>query len=342
MAIVVAAFCTRNALPELTFPHQLGQTGNRSMAGFVSHLNRCADTAFARGGKRWTATTFEVAQHFMRTKHFLELTFERDALGQFSSWAYEANAIVMSHAGAICDPLGRVLVGLSGERDSAAQVPYPPEAWARKARTEELLKRRGIPLLSQLPPVVGDSEAVMREPREVAERALAAFIVAHRLTSAAEGDPISFSELGSAWPSGMLALSAREKVALGLEEGDKTRQSITPAVATGAAQALFWALGVAGQQSFAVEAAKLTTLSEFLSATTEMAFIEGARLRQTTTLLDELDFQYRVNAAQRQATLNSRPLRPLVDETVVQERHRALNWISLYTDAGWDEVQTNT
>lgn len=58
-------------------------------------------------------------------------------------------------------------------------------------------------------------------------------------------------------------------------------------------------------------------------------------------ILDAADLYYRLHWAAIELRLNGETS-PHVDEGVIRERHRALNWLIRYMDAEWDNVTTDT
>lgn len=80
-----------------------------------------------------------------------------------------------------------------GTANSSAEVPYPVEAWERKARTG-FLGGEGHTRPQSSPPLVSEPELRLRTPQEVAGRALALFVVAVRSESITE-QAISIAEL---------------------------------------------------------------------------------------------------------------------------------------------------
>jgi hypothetical protein len=65
-------------------------------------------------------------------------------------------------------------------------------------------------------------------------------------------------------------------------------------------------------------------------------------LRPAVEILDALDLHYRLHWLVRQARLDGKPLPAGVDAGVVSERHHALNWLTRFEEAGWDETDTPT
>jgi len=70
-------------------------------------------------------------------------------------------------------------------------------------------------------------------------------------------------------------------------------------------------------------------------------FIAKARPRPLSEILDMADLYYRLHWAAIDLRLKGNRS-PAVDEEIVQERHRALNWLIRYMNQEWDDVQTDT
>jgi hypothetical protein len=86
-------------------------------------------------------------------------------------------------------------------------------------------------------------------------------------------------------------------------------------------------------------------------------FVENARLRSKSEIMDAADLTMRQHWAVRDAAINERQVPVDLDWTgdaeriyvpgcpaagVVAERHRALNWLIRFGDADWDAVDTPT
>jgi hypothetical protein len=70
-------------------------------------------------------------------------------------------------------------------------------------------------------------------------------------------------------------------------------------------------------------------------------FARNARLRPLRELLDQADLYYRLHWAALELRLKARRSEQ-VDEEIVMERHRALNWLIRYMGQAWDDVSTDT
>jgi hypothetical protein len=71
-------------------------------------------------------------------------------------------------------------------------------------------------------------------------------------------------------------------------------------------------------------------------------FLTDAKLRDLSAILDQNDLLYRYHWAVRDATLKSNPVPGNLNADVVVEWHHALNWLTRYMDADWDDVTTDT
>ncbi|REN20873.1 DUF4272 domain-containing protein, partial [Mycobacterium tuberculosis] len=130
-------------------------------------------------------------------------------------WAQRANAILFLPDGGIRDPNGRVLLSAAGDApDEAAALPYPVEAWERKARTEAMLASRGMPVPQHLPPLVSEPELRLRAPQELAGRAFALLAVSARAESVVSGEPLSMGDLFRRLPFAQKNLTAGERAFL--------------------------------------------------------------------------------------------------------------------------------
>jgi hypothetical protein len=53
------------------------------------------------------------------------------------------------------------------------------------------------------------------------------------------------------------------------------------------------------------------------------------------------DYYYRLHWAAIELRINNKESTK-IDEGIIRERHRALNWLIRYLDQDWDEVTTDT
>jgi hypothetical protein len=71
------------------------------------------------------------------------------------------------------------------------------------------------------------------------------------------------------------------------------------------------------------------------------SFVVDAKSRPLPELLDMADFYYRLHWAAIDLRLKGQKS-DVANEEIIQERHRALNWLIRYMDQEWDDVTTDT
>ena len=226
----------------------------------------------------------------------------------------------------------------------------PRDARDRQVRSEEELGQFGVRTPSTLPPVVSDTEVVLRPASEVARRAMALFVVALRAESLMNPE-LAVAELREKRPLAFRALTPKECAFVNDEKPGQ--EKITNFVwRYEALWILAWALGLVDVLCYPSETCDVDFLSKTFLAADEEALVKQAKLLPTETLLDALDLHFRLNwlARQRQGgKLGDSDKPPAgemggsdLDPGVVLERYYALNWLVQHEGAEWDEVKTPT
>jgi hypothetical protein len=342
MSVLINAYCTHLDPPSPQFPHALNAQRDCNDPELSQHLNDFIGYVVGRGEQRMTPVKYHLMLHIQRVRHHFSLTVDDGDLDAFARWAWEANAICFLPDGSIRDPSGRILIdGRGAGQEADAEVPYPRDARERKARSEHELERLGIRVLDTLPPVVGEAEVELRPALEVAQRALALFVVALRSESLAFGKEITVTELESKRPLAFGALTPSELLFLNAAAPDQ--QQITNF--TWRYEALFllqWALGLATDLPHPTGICDVRAVARTMLDANEEALLAGAQLRPAAALLDALDLHFRLHWAVRQARLDGKDGVNGLDGGVIQERHHALNWLVRFDGADWDEVDTPT
>jgi hypothetical protein len=230
--------------------------------------------------------------------------------------------------------------GTDGAAEPDAVVPFPAEAWQRKAATEALLAARGLHPAATLPPLVAGPELRLRPAAEVGSRAVALLAVALRAESLAAGNPLPMAELEQKLPGLRQALTPSETAFLDAgqpDAGDLTQFSWRyESLLT-----LEWALGLA-ELPWPDGPCDAAATARTLLERAEEAVGAKARLRPAAEILDALDLHYRLHWLVRQSRIDGKPLPEAIDAGVVSERHHALNWLTRFEDSDWDQTDTPT
>lgn len=341
--VLVNAYCTRAEVPALGFPHTLHARRDLSDPELAAHLSGFVGYVLSRGNGEMSRNRYHAMRHIQRVRQHLSLSIDESQLDAFSEWAERANAIVFLPDGGIRDPNGRVLLSAAGEEpDREAAVPYPAEAWQRKARTEALLASRGMPVPQHLPPLVSEPELRPRTPQELAGRAFALLAVSARAESVASGEPLPVADLFARLPSAQANLSPDEQAFI----ADEAPGESAVARFGWRFECLFvleWALGLVDALPFPGAICDVPLATRLmLDAGDVDGAMRVAKVRPDSELLDALDLHYRLHWLVRQARLKEEAAPAGVEAGVVLERHRALNWLVRFEDHDWDDVDTPT
>ncbi|SEK03068.1 MULTISPECIES: DUF4272 domain-containing protein [unclassified Variovorax] len=345
--VLINAYCTRADVPALDFAHTLLARRDLSDAELATHLSGFVGYVLSRGNGEMSRNRYHVMRHIQRVRQHLSLSIDESQLDAFSAWAERANAIVFLPDGGIRDPHGRVLLSAAGEEpDREAALPYPPEAWQRKARTEALLAARGMPVPQHLPPLISEPELRLRAPEDLTGRAFALLAVSARAESVANNEPLAVGELLERLPSAQASLTPKEQAFL----SDGAPAESTVVQFGWRFECLFvleWAMGLVDALPFPEAICDVPlatrTMLEARDVTGAMRAAQiRAEVRTESEILDALDLHYRLHWLIRQARMKEAALPQGLDAGVVAERHHALNWLVRFEDHEWDDVDTPT
>ncbi len=208
----------------------------------------------------------------------------------------------------------------------------------RKERTEGYLKSLGVPVNPHLPLVEGESEVRLREPKEVAKRAIVLYALVAVAHQADRQRATLWLKREGLWES----VSPKEKGFL--ESDDPPEQArVEASWRAESLWTLLWALGKTARLDLPNEVCDTQLIQEIMPAPDSSCtqFINQAALRPPSEILDTTDLIYRVHWAVVDARLNSRKTPGGFHSGIVYERHYALNWLVRYADE-WDDVTTDT
>jgi hypothetical protein len=340
--ILINAYCTVADAPKPDFPHVLNGRRDLSDPELPPHLNGFMNYLSEAGAGKMTRTRYHVIRHLQRVRQHVSLAVEQGALASFHTWAETANAIVFMEDGSVRDPQGRILLPASADDgDPQAVIPYPQQAWQRKARTDALLAGRKIAVPADLPPLVSEPELRLRAPEDVLRRMLALFVVAIRAESLTGEQAIAAADLQKRFPPAFAGLTDAERAFLAQEA--PTQQEITQFLwRYEAILVLQWALGLQDALPFADAICDVSAISRTAIERGTEGLRKQPAMRPAAEILDALDLHYRQHWATRQALLKKIPAPAGLNDGVLQERHHALNWLVRFEERDWDDVDTPT
>ena len=341
--LLVNAYCTVRDLPPLDFEHRLQARRDWQDPALAPHLAGFVQHMLSRGDAQMTQRRYALMRHIERTQQQVSMVIGGEAWPAHLAWAQRANAISFLPSGSILDAQGRELLNLAGdETDPAAELPHPPDALARKARSEAALAKHGLRTPPSLPAVLGEAELRQREPAEIAARAFATLAAAVRADALANGNDLSSEAILAHLPDAQAALSPQE--AAFMAEAAPTAQWVANMGWRYECVAVFaWALGLRSELPFPAAIADVAPLTRtFIDAGDVAGLLAQAQPRAVSELLDALDETLRLHWVVRDAQVQQAPPPEGVLPGVVMERHRALNWLVRFENADWDEVDTPT
>ncbi|MDR6984907.1 hypothetical protein J2X32_003562 [Rheinheimera pacifica] len=207
----------------------------------------------------------------------------------------------------------------------------------RKARSETILSKHKVPINDHLPYIEDESEALVRNKEDIANRAMALLVVAVKaegLEQEIVDDLVEGYDLKNVLsPNEVKFINDKSP-----SEYDKT-QFIWRYEA---AWVLLWALGYVDELSYPNAICDVPAAVTFLQQRTKEQFIADSKLRSISEILDEADLIYRYHWAVVNARINGKPSPSEIDSSVVLERHYTLNWLIGYMGQEWDDISTDT
>lgn len=337
--IIINAYCTLRDAPEPDIDCENLNRRDRSDAELADHLRGFAGYV-QQHSPQMTHSVYALLRHIERVQVQYSFEVDPNQLLFVGSWALASNAILFYPDGTVRNPHTQIIVSpVEGGANAEATLPYPSDAVRRKKETEGFLSFRELEAAASLPPVIGEGEVVLRSAKEVAERALALFVVAIRAESIATGKEISVDELRARMPLAFDYLSPAEKEFL---KSPDEQAVIQFAWRYEALFVLLWALGVFEELPFADQICDVPAIAEKMIGGDQAGFVNDASLKDVSKILDVLDLHFRLHWIVRQARVQEQEIPAGVDGGVVMERHYALNWLVRFEDADWDNVDVPT
>ncbi|HVY88701.1 MAG TPA: DUF4272 domain-containing protein [Hyphomonadaceae bacterium] len=207
----------------------------------------------------------------------------------------------------------------------------------RKTRSEEILTREGVPFLAHLPMIQPVSEIRFRSTAESMDRLLGLTIAAIYAETA---DGAWVRELAHDWQADG-CFTPNERAFLQQAEPSAQHRAQFSWRYEGV-WVLLWTLGFQNTLGRPDHQANVAGMLKPMFELGPAAMRGKAHLRDGNEILNALDLVYRYHWACTEARVKGRIMPAGLDGGVVMEWHYALNWITSYGDAAWDDVQTDT
>jgi len=180
----------------------------------------------------------------------------------------------------------------------------------------------------------------VRNPREIALRALALFSVTGLAAGAPRDDILDWltneSLVDQLTPSELAYVSS---------QSPSKQEQVNASWRNEALLVLVWALGAIERMPAFNEQCNTEDFQGVLPPFADISvseFINGATRRSDEVLNDLADELLDSHWEARDAQIHGSPVPAHLDISIIQERHHAINWVIGYNGLPWDEVTTDT
>lgn len=209
----------------------------------------------------------------------------------------------------------------------------------RRERSISRLKQHHVPYIAHLPVIEAEAQTCRRTATEVGLRTICLALVSMK---GADSDH-DFILSGVEHYGVMNDFSPRERYFV-LETEPTEHDKAQFAWSVEAAHALLWSVQLVDELDFPTAPCDWNAFWKGFHENDRDTFLERLSLRPQAAILDETDLIYRLHWASRDAQLTGRAQPSELDLSVVMERHKALNWLTMHVDddLSWDEVPTDT
>jgi hypothetical protein len=180
----------------------------------------------------------------------------------------------------------------------------------------------------------------VRDAAEIARRAMALFGSVGLALGAPREDILDWLEDEGLWAE----LSPSELAYVSAEQPTK-KQTIDASWKSEGLIVLLWALEKIDRLPAPNEQCDTSVFQQHLPPFVDMSaseYISSATRRPDQVLTDMADELLNFHWQARDARSQGRPMPPELDIEIIQERHRAINWVIGYDGLAWDEVTTDT
>jgi hypothetical protein len=228
---------------------------------------------------------------------------------------------------------------LKGVARTNLDSPDPTEAQlARKRENIKHIKSIGLPSIDHLPVVEDEKQIKPRTAQEVAERSIATVICCVKGETQGKDKALIDELVQDFGASGYFS----PKEAAFIKNPNPGRQELIDfAWRYECLHVFLWALGLNETLKPPNAICDVKHDVGLIRKLGPKDFIAKAKLRPMSEILDMADLYYRLHWAAIELRLKSQKSDKL-DEGIIRERHRALNWLIRYMNQSWDDVTTDT
>jgi hypothetical protein len=215
--------------------------------------------------------------------------------------------------------------------------PNPTEAQlGRRAKNNKIITEMGLPVLKDLPVVEDEKTVRLRTPDEIAKRCLATTFCAIK------GETKDQELVGSLIKDySANAYFSQEEQQFIKSANPSDQKLIDFSWRYECVHVFLWAMGMREILSTPSDVCPVSEDMKLIKNAGPGKFVAEAKRRTPQEILDMADFYYRLHWAAIDLRIKGGNSEKL-NEGIVRERHRALNWLIGYFNQDWDHVTTDT
>jgi hypothetical protein len=226
---------------------------------------------------------------------------------------------------------------LKGVARTRFDSPNPTEAQlARRAKNNQSITEMGLPILKDLPVVEDEKTVRLRTPEEIAKRCLATTFCA--IKGETKDQELVNSLIKDYSASAYFSPEEQQFI----KNAKPSEQELVDfSWRYECVHVFLWAMGARESLSAPNDVCPVSEDMDLIKKGDPGKFVAEAKRRSPQEILDMADLYYRLHWAATELRIKGKNSEKL-NEEVVTERHRALNWLIGYLNQEWDDVTTDT
>lgn len=226
---------------------------------------------------------------------------------------------------------------LKGIARTRFDSPNPTAAQlARRAKNNKTIRETRLPVLEDLPVVEDEKTAKLRGPEEIAKRCLATTICA--VKGETKDQTLVDSLIKDYSAADYFSPQERQFIKA---KNPLQQHLIDFAWRYECVHVFLWAMGMRDSLSPPNEICPVSDDMKLIKKAGPAKFVAEAKRRTPEQILDMADYYYRLHWAAIDLRIKGKKSE-LLNEEIIRERHRALNWLIGYLNQEWDEITTDT
>jgi hypothetical protein len=103
---------------------------------------------------------------------------------------------------------------------------------------------------------------------------------------------------------------------------------------------LMWCLGMFEELQLPIEICDVRWIGQKIASLDLHEFIQQVQYRSLAEILDKLDLNYRLQWLAHQSRIDGVEMPDRLSPSIIQERLYALNWLTRFDNANWDDIDT--